>query len=228
MMTNKKNLLLSALALLLCAGLFLTGCESDTVAPHDDTPELTSEDAAYQAAAMGAASGRFLPQIVEFGLVNKDAYSYDFPAQGSDITGTIYFDFRTGGADGTPAAYDVANWGQMNTADGSPLSFAVGIGGSIEVAFVIMADLDQESDTATILEGSGGTFTAGAYTASFSFTDLVVTAGEAYPGSGSMTFTTSGFVLTVTFDGDHTAIVALDGTDMWVVDLDDGSLTELS
>jgi len=87
-MMNKKIYLLAALMLMLGLGLWLTGCESDTVAPHDETPELTSEDVAYQSAAMGVATSQVLPQLVEYEDNDKNEYSYTFPA-GSDVTGTV-------------------------------------------------------------------------------------------------------------------------------------------
>ena len=226
MKTNRKIFLLMALAMLLGAGLWLTGCESDTVAPHDNLPELTNEDKAYQAAAMGAAAGRVLPQIVEY-TGNKNEYTYNFPSQGSDVTGTIYFDFRMGSATGAPAAYDAATWGNMYSAVDEPISFAVGQGGSVEVDFNIIASLVQETHTATLLEGSAGTFTAGDYSATFAFDGVVVTAGESYPSGGIMTFVSGGTVLIVTFDGDNTATISLNGVVTWILNLDDGTISEV-
>ncbi len=225
MKTNNKIYTLTALALMLGASLWLTGCESDTVAPHDELPELTLEDKAYQAGAMGAAAGRVLPQIVEFSG-NKNEYTYSFPDNGGDISGFIYFDFRMGSADGASAAYDAATWGRMYTADEAPISFAIGEGGSVEVDFSIMASIDNPNDTATLLDGSIGTFTAGEYEATFAFDGVVVTAGDSYPSGGTMTFTTGGTELLITFDGDNLVSVSLDGVITWVLNLDDGSITE--
>ncbi len=226
MMNNRKIISLAALALLLGAGLWITGCESDTVAPHENTPALDSEDVAYQSAAMGSAAARVLPRIVEFAPVNKNEYTYDFT--GDPLTGTVYFDFRNGGAEGTPATYNAANWGRMYTATGSPVSFAVGIGGSIEVDFNIMATIVQATQTATILDGSGGTFTAGDYVATFSFSNLVVRAGADYPLSGSMTFVSAGYTMTLDFDGTNIAVITFNGAQSWTVNLDDGSVTPIS
>ncbi len=223
-MTNKKIYLLACLALLLGAGLWLTGCESDTVAPHDETPELSSEDVAYQAAAMAAAAGQFLPQLVEYDGSDKNDYSYTFPAE-SDITGTVQFDFRTGGADGTPATYDTADWGRLYTEPGENISFALGLGGSIELKFSIVADITRDPDTATLLVGSGGTFTSGDYTAVFSFADLVVVRDGDYPAAGSMTFESGNYSVTVTFDGSNIAVAALNDVATWTVNLDDATVT---
>ncbi len=226
MMFNRKIALLAALTLLLVTGLWLSGCESDPVAPHDDAPALTSEDVAYQAGALASAAARVLPQFVEFTGPGKNEYSYDFAGE-SAVTGVVYFDFRTGGPDGTPASYDVGDWGRMYTASGAPLSFAVGIGGSVELDFDITADIVQATDTATLLPGSTGTFTAGDYVATFSFADVVVTAGDNYPSGGTMTFTSSGKTMTVTFDGDNLVNIDLEGGGSWTVNLDDGSITEI-
>lgn len=226
-MKNKKILWLASLTLMLAVGLWLTGCESDTVAPHDETPELTSEDVAYQAAAMASAAGQFLPQLVEFSGSDKNEYSYTFPA-GGDVTGTIQFDFRTGGSGGDPAPYDTADWGRLFTAAGENISFAVGLGGSIDLKFSIVADITRDPDTATLLEGSGGTFTSGDYGAVFSFADLVVVRDGDYPASGSMTFVSGNFSITVTFDGSNIAVATLNDSLSWSVNLDDASITPIT
>lgn len=224
MMNDRKLFLIAALALMLGAGLWLTGCESDTVAPHDDTPELTSQDVAYQAAAMGVAAGHVLPQLVEFSGTDKNEYSYTFPS-GSDVNGTIHFDFRNGSADGTPAPYNTATWGRLYTAPDESVNVAIGYGGGIDIDFDIFATLTQSPDTATLLAGSGGTFTSGDYTASFSFDGLVVVAGGSYPVDGSMSFVSGGFTMTVTFDGSSTAVISFNGENSWYINLEDGSIT---
>lgn len=225
-MRNRNISLLVSLALLLGTGLWLAGCSSDSVAPHEQAPALSSDDVAHQAGAMGSAAAQVLPQIVEFSDSNKNEYTYTFPAQG-DVSGVVYFDFRLGGAQGTPATFNAADYGRMYTAADAPIVFEVGIGGSVEVDFQILADIDQGTDTATLLEGSSGTFTAGDYTASFSFENVVVTAGAAYPGGGTMTFVSGGHTVVLTFNGTHTATISYNGVISWTVNLDDGSLTEV-
>ncbi len=227
MKTNRKLYLLTALALMLGASLWLTGCESDSVAPHDQLPALISEDVAYQAAAVSAAASRVLPQLVDFVGTDKTAYTYTFPAVGSQVTGSVYFDFRNCGPDGASADYDVATWGWMYTETDSPLIFAVGIGGSVELDFNIFANIVQSTHTATLLEGSVGTFTGGDYAATFAFDGVVVTAGESYPSGGTMTFISGGHVLVVTYDGDETATVSLNDEVTWIVNLETGDITEV-
>lgn len=227
MMNNKKFTLLAVLALMLATGLWLTGCESDTVAPHEGTPALSADDVAHQAGALASAAARVMPQLVEFTPAGgKNEYSYDFASQEA-VSGIVYFDFRTGGADGAPAAYDVGDWGRMYTMSDAPVVFEVGIGGEIELSFDVFADLVQATNTATLLEGSSGTFVAGDYTATFSFANVVVTAGDDYPSGGTMTFVSGGRTMTVTFDGDNMVTITLTDEGSWTVNLDDGTVTEL-
>ena len=227
MMNNKKYYTLAALALLLGAGLWLTGCESDTVAPHENLPELTSEDVAYQTAAMGSAASRILPQLVEFSpATTKNQYSYEF--DGDPVTGTVFFDFRMGSANGAEAPYSTATWGRMFTGLDATLSFAVGVGGSVEVAFDIMASIVPETHTATILDGSGGSFTAGDYGATFTFSNLIVQAGADYPLGGTMTFVSAGHTMTLGFDGTNIATITFNGVLSWTVNLDTGNITAIT
>jgi len=222
-MMNKKIYLLAALMLMLGLGLWLTGCESDTVAPHDETPELTSEDVAYQSAAMGVATSQVLPQLVEYEDNDKNEYSYTFPA-GSDVTGTVHFDFRNGGPTGDPAPYDTATWGRLYTLSGETVSVEIGYGGSIDLEFDITATLSQDPDSATC--SGGGTFTSGDYSATFTFDALVVVEGASYPTGGSMTFVSGEYTMTVTFDGSSVAVISYNGENMWNINLVDGSISD--
>ena len=171
---------------------------------------------------MGVATGYVLPQLVEYEEAAKNTYQYTFPA-GSDVSGTVQFDFRNGGPTGTPAPYDTANWGRIFTATGASLTVEIGIGGGIGVSFDITADLSQNPDTATC--NGGGTFTSGDYVASFSFNDLEVVENIAYPTDGSMTFVSGGYTMTVTFNGTSTAVISVNGTNTWNINLVDGSIS---
>ncbi|PID79771.1 hypothetical protein CSB20_09120 [bacterium DOLZORAL124_64_63] len=222
-MMNTKHTLRAVLALMLMLSLFLTGCASDSVAPHDEAPALSDEGVATQAAAMALVTAHVLPRMVEYSSTNKDMYSYEFSDE-DVVAGTIWLDFRTGGADGAPATYSAGDWCRMHTADGEAIGFAVGLDSQIAVTLNIMADIVQATDTATVRAGSGGTFTAGAYSATFDFADVVVTAGQNYPAGGTMTFVSGARVLTVTFDGDETAVATLAGGGSWVLNLEDGSI----
>ena len=53
--------------------------------------------------------------------------------------------------------------------------------------------------------------------------NLVVTDSD-YPTSGSVEVSAGGFDMIVTFDGDHTAMLTIDGEGTWLVDLNDGTL----
>lgn len=224
MMNNSKFYLLASLVLMLGLGLWLTGCESDTVAPHDETPALTSEDVAYQAATMASAAGTILPQLVEYSGPNKNEYTYTFSAP-SDVSGTIYFDFRTGGAEGSPAPYDTADWGRLYTATGEPVTVALGIGGGLDLTFDITAGITRDPDTALV--NGGGTFTSGDYGATFTFTDLEIIQNADYPASGTMTFVSGNYTMTVTFDGTSTAVISLNGTPTWTINLDNASIQDI-
>ena len=42
-----------------------------------------------------------------------------------------------------------------------------------------------------------------------------------------MSFSSAGFEMVVTFDGDHLAVISIDGVGTWLVDLDDGTRQDL-
>lgn len=218
------------LPLLLLVGAFLmAGCASDPVAPHDDTPELTEEDVAYQAMYLGAMFNEVGVRMVSNpaeGATNKEVYRYTFGA-GSDVSGSIDMDYRLGGAEGTPATYNDADYAHLFTVTDAPLVLSLGLGGTATFTFDLMANLVQATHTATILDGSVGTFASGAYSADFSFNNVVVTQGLDYPASGSMTFTTTAFEFVLTYDGDNTAELSVGGVLAYSINLDTGTLTEV-
>ena len=90
-----------------------------------------------------------------------------------------------------------------------------------------MADITRDPDTATFLEGSGGTFTAGDYGAVFSFADLVVVRDGDYPAAGTMTFVSGNYSMTVTFDGTNIELISFNGSTAWSVNLDDATIEPL-
>jgi hypothetical protein len=208
--------------ILLAAGLFLGGCESEPTAPHDPTPTLSEADAAAQAGYAAMAVSRVGPEIVSFSDARKNTYQHTFTG---DVVGTVWLDFRLGGAAGAPSNWSTADWARLYTATEAPLTMPIGIGGSVLLAFDITADIDQSLDSAVL--GGGGTFQTGVYEAAFSFTDLAVTASGAYPTGGTMTFTGDGYAMTVAFDGTNVATITVTGLGAWAVNLDDGALTPL-
>jgi len=208
--------------ILLAAGLFLGGCESDPTAPHDPTPALSEADAAAQAGYVAMAVSRVGPAITGFNDARKNTYQHTF---NGDVVCTVWLDFRLGGAAGVPANWSTADWARLYTATEAPLMMPIGIGGSVLLALDITADIHQGSDSAVL--GGGGTFRSGVYEAAFAFTDLAVTAAGATPTGGTMSFTGGGYAMTVAFDGTNLATITVTGLGVWSVNLDDGELTPL-
>ena len=209
------------------AGLVLLGgCSNDPVTPQDEQPALSADDVATQAGLMAMAAGIIAPQTIDFaGKSDKDSYQYPFTG---DVVGVVFLDYYTGGAGGTSAPWSTADYVELYTADDAPLVAAVGASGfegTVVLGFALNADLDRDStpDMATI--NGGGTFASGGYGATFAFTNLVVVQGNSYPDSGSMAFTAAGFVATVTFNGNSTALMAVSNGTSWIVNLASGEIS---
>jgi hypothetical protein len=227
--SRQVSVLMLPLLLLVAGALLFTGCESDPVAPHEDAPALTEEDVAYQAMYLGQMFNEVGVRIVSNPSApapNKVVYTYTFPV-GSPVAGVITMDYRLGGADGASAAFDAADYAHLYTSVGDPLVLSLGLGGTALFTFDLQASMVQATNTATVLAGSVGSFTSGDYTADFAFNNVVVTLGSDYPLSGSMIFTTTAFELELTYDGDNTAELAVGGVLRYIVNLDDGTLTEV-
>ncbi len=223
---NSKMKRLGLLLPLLLMGLLaLGGCESDSVAPDDKIPALTSEDAAYQSVIVALAITEVGPQILNIGP-NKDIYSQTYDGT-NGVTGTVAVDFRLGGADGAPAPSNTADWAHLYTVDSQGLMFEVPPSGQIYLVLNLLCDLNQDTDTATFLSGSGGTMTAGDYSSTFTLDGLVITATGDYPSAGSIVFESGGHELTIEFDGTATALIYLGDNANWALNLDTGDLTEL-
>lgn len=205
---------------LLAGGMLLGGCDSDPLAPQEPAPALSEQDAAAQAALVAMAVAQVGPQVVTFSEPGKTVYSRSFLG---DVSGTVWLDFRLGGADGTSANWSTGDWARLYTEAGEFLNIVIGEGGSALLTLDINADIDQGLDTAVI--GGGGTFTSGVYGATFTFTDLAVAAAGNYPTGGTMTFAGAGFVMTVSYDGTNTAIIAVAGHGTWSLNLDTGVVT---
>jgi hypothetical protein len=205
---------------LLAAGMFLGGCESDATAPQDSAPALTAQDAANQAGYVALAVAQVGPAVVTFNGAGKTVYSHSFLG---DVSGTVKLDFRLGGSEGTSATWSAGDWARLYTADGEPLAIAIGTSGGVALTFDISADIDQGLDSAVL--GGGGTFQSGVHLATFTFTDLAVTAAGDYPTGGTMSFTGGGFAMTVAFNGTNLATITVAGHDPWTFNLDNGALT---
>lgn len=206
---------------LLALGLFAGGCESDATAPQDPAPTLTEQGAATQAGALAVAIAQVGPEVVRFTATAKADYSHTFAG---DVNGTVYLNYRLGGAGGTPATPGTGDWARLFTAPGAPLSASVGAS-AVTVGLDITAGINQGTSSAVL--GGGGTFRSGVHTAVFTFTNLAVTESGSYPTGGSMTFTGALFSMTVTFNGTNIATISVTGHGSWSLDLDTGDLTPL-
>lgn len=224
-MINNLKIVLGAGLILLTGAFFAGGCSSDSVAPHDDTPELTQENVAGQAAMVAMAITEIGPQLVNF-VPNKTVYTYDFA--GYDyVDGQVQLDFRLGGADGSSSTPSQADYAHLWTLgeNGLTLTYETGVTQSaMYLTADLMADIDQANDRATILDGSGGILVSGIFTGSYAMDGLVVRA-TGYPLSGTLTFTGGAHVLVVTFNGSPTAIISADGATVAAVNLTNGDVT---
>jgi len=208
------------LPLLLAAGMFLGGCESDATAPQDPAPQLSEQEAASQAGLVAMAVVQVGPEVITFNEAGKTVYTKSFIG---DVSGTIYLDFRMGSADGASATWVNGTWVRLYTAAGEPLNIPIGESGSAQLVLDINAALNRTLNTAVV--GGGGSFASGPYAATFSFTDLAIAAAGNYPTGGSMTFNGAGFVMTVTFNGTNTATLAVEDHGTWFINLDTGAVT---
>lgn len=214
---------LSAAMLALAALLMLGGCESDATAPQDPAPALSEADAAAQAGLVAMAVVQVGPEVINFAEIGKTNPPYSRSFAG-DVSGTVYLDFRLGGADGPHATWATGNWVRLYTNVDEELTISIGeFGGTAQLGLDINAELNRVGGTAVV--NGGGTFATGPYAATFTFADLAV-ASEGYPSGGSMTFTGGGFVMTVAFDGSSIATVTVQGLGTWYVNLDTGEVSQ--
>lgn len=223
-----KNILKHTTAaglILLLAGFVLTGCESDSVAPHDENPALTEANAANQGSMVAMALTELGPRIVTFSP-SKDVYTYDFSGY-EYVDGVVTIDYRQGGADGAPSTPGQADFAHLQTVD---QGLTIVFDGALDSAMFLTADIsgniDQGSSTVTILAGSGGTLVVGVLSGAYAIDGLVV-AGTGYPSAGEVTFTGGGHTVVVTFDGSQFASVEVNGAPYGTLDLSNGDLTAI-
>ena len=219
---------LTIFMLLLAAGWLLAGCESDSTAPNDDLAPLEDSDVASQAGYMATAMVEVAPLALEYTPAGKaDAvdglYTYIF-APGDPVQGVVALSFRTGGANGTPCGYDVADYAQAWAVEEAPVTVELIEGGvPWNLVFVLESALDQAAGTAVV--GGSGTLEVGQYAASWTCEGLAVSESGDWPTAGTLTFTNEGITATVTFDGDSTAAVTV-GDTTWTLNLTNGTLID--
>lgn len=230
-MTKRGSWLLAGV-LVLGFGLLMAGCESDSVAPQEEVPAPTEQEAAQQAALVAVGVAEIGPEILKaHGLKDLGIYPYAFP--GSEIVeGTVIMEYFTGGATGIHSHWNEADYGLLYTPDDEVLdvAFILPIGEGVTVDFGLELSLygpiDRVEDNAVV---SGTvTYITGAGAAPTTLTGVVVSGIYAYPTDGTLLFETGGWEVLVTYDGTDTALVAVNGVDMFTVDLDTGWLTPIT
>lgn len=226
-----------ALVLLMAGGLLLGGCESDSVTPNDDVPELTELQAAQVAGRIASGIAKVGPELLKFdgpksGNKVLGVYPYEFPS-GGDITGTIVLEYFEGGAGGTHSNWDDADYGLIYTPGSTVVTAAIDLGGTeallFEISFNLHGDINQTADTAAVL--GGGTLAIGSFINSFSIPDdepVVLSGVSSYPHGGMVIVNVDGVDLLVIYDGDHTAGVSVGGVISYLIDLDNGEVTPVS
>ncbi len=219
----------SPILLLLAAALWLVvGCESESVAPHDELPELTASDVAAQAGYTAATISQVGPYIFEdLTPGTKDPYSYSFP-EGGDGEGTVYFDCFLGAV---PSTYEDADNVDMYTATDENITFNFELDDENVVSMVLTFNLHAEpfnDDPPTATVTGSGTIDFGSYAGDFEIDQVVLDGSEEHPEDGELIFTIDDMTATVTYDGDNTATVTIttdDGTETYSINLDTGEIT---
>ena len=218
--------------------LLLGGCCSDSTAPHDRLPPLENRGVAAQSGYLAAAMVDVAPvSLLYHDGKNKDKglgdgfglaagagdgdYIFSF-APGDPVQGTVYLHFRQGGAEGTPCSFETADWARAWTAAGRPLIVDLVPGGvSWLLGLELLSDIDRAAGAATV--SGGGILVVGDYTADWSVAGLAVVDSGNWPSEGGLTLTNEGITAVVTYNGDHTATVEVEG-ETYIVDLNTGQL----
>lgn len=207
------------LLLMLGAAWLLGGCGSDSTAPDDSLPPLSDEDVADQSGFMAVALVQVAPLGLDYGGKAADVgdYTYTFPG-GGEVQGTVYLQFRDGGATGDPVAYGQADWARAYTAGDEPLTIDLIEGGIPWIlAFELFSDLNRATDSALV--NGGGSLVIGDYTATWTVEDLQINGAQQWPASGTLTFTNEGITAVVRFNGTSTVTVEV-GESSFDIDLD--------
>lgn len=214
------------LVILAVAGLaLLAGCDSDPVAPQDDLPVLTEEEAAFQSAAVALTWATISHMAIDNpGVGAKTASAY--PVTGAGFSGDVWIDWRTleGGEDAT---WDTAGWVRVFTETGAPVVYTTSLGGTTEFNLDVASNIVRDPTTGVI--NGGGSMVSGDYTLSYGITNLTVEEGEPYPLEGSIAVATQGHSVMIQFDGSRYAIltVNVNTQEYWEVDLETGDVERL-
>jgi len=196
----------------------LAGCDSDTVAPHDNLPALTAEDAANQSAIVALTYKQIGPMAIQNPAKTAGAH----PIAGAGFSGEVWIDWLTaeGGEDAT---WNTAGWVHVFTEADSPVVYTTPLGGTTEFNLDVAADIARDPTTG-VISGSGS-MVSGEYTLSYTILNLEVVEGADYPATGIIEVVTQGHTVSIVFDGDNTALLTVNMTDVWEVNLDTGAVT---
>ena len=219
---NMKQLV--SLALMTCFAI--SGCESDSVAPHDDPPALSERDTASQAALVVMAATVMGPVIVDGGITKRDANEaivFDNP---DGIMGTAYLDYFLGGPNGVPSTSEAADYAHLYTMQNMPLMLELGLGGGVSMGFDLTGDIDQ-TDSSAVISGTG-TFKTGPNEASFAINEVSLETTSDYPTNGTVVFANLFYEITAYCDGTNTAIMVITGGSSYSLNLDDGGVEMLT
>ena len=225
--------------LLLACGVLVGGCESDSVAPHDEIPELTEREAVQQVALVAAGLAKVGPQLLLFdGTKSGDkdeegVYTQDF-ADIDYITGTVILEYFNGGPGGNHCVWDEADYGLLYTRDDPEtpevelvtvtLDLGEGLEPIFHLGFGLHGDINQETDTA-IVSGEGILLMEGFPPRPFMVTNVVLTEVSEFPEGGELSFSTGSFDLVVEYDGEEVAYVTVDGVITFSINLETGVVT---
>lgn len=224
-----------ACVLLLGFGLLMAGCESDPVAPQDGAPELTEQEAAQRASLVAVSVAKIGPEILKARSLKKSAdelgvYPYTFP-EGGDVSGTVIMEYFTGGAEGTHSTWNDADYGLLFTEVGEvvdvavPLPMAPEVTVAFAIDFNLSGPINRLADNAVV--SGTGRFIVGSWIEDYTLTSVVVTGINDYPSGGTIEYVSGSHALLVTYDGSDTAMVSVNGVDLYSIDLDTAQITGL-
>lgn len=223
----------AALVLILAMGLLVAGCESDPVAPQEEIPAQTQTEAAQQAALVAAGVAKIGPVILEDQTLKElGVYPYTFPEAGN-VSGMVVMEYFTGGPEGAHSHWNDADYGMMYTPDEELVDVSVtlpfgeeGITVGFSLDFDLYGPINRAEDFATV--SGTGNYITGAGVSPFTMTEVVVSGINDFPTGGTLLFETGIFAVEVTYNGTDTGMMAVNGVDLFTVDLDTGLITPIT